>query len=215
MSEQGEVVTIQDNYYRDCFGKVVFILCSLLASIGALVGISIYIFISAPPPFYFQVGDQWRIVSAVQVREPYLSDGDLLQWVSNVAPRLFSVDFLNIDEQLEALKPYFTDSGYQVFLNQFNNNVKRDSVMTNKLFVHATLTGAPIILVQNVVAGRYAWWVQFPISIGYDGIKPEPVTNLRLKVLVVRTEITNNLMGVQIDNMIVERNPDNQIISNG
>lgn len=220
MAEDGfDVVTIQDNYYRDCFGKVVFILCGLLGCIGSLVAISTYIYITEPPPVTFKVGDEWRIVKPVSIQEPYLSKGDLVQWVSNVVPHLFDVNFMYMDEQLLQLKKYFTNNGYEVFMNQFKNNIPKNEVAKKKLFVEATLLGAPFILsdssLTGLIAGRYAWDIQVPIKISYSGLSNENDLLLTLKLTVVRTETIDNLTGVLIHDVIVETGNTGKTVTNG
>lgn len=212
--EEFTIVTIEDNYYRDCFSRVLFIIGCLVASIAALVAISAYILFTEPPPVTFKVAEEWRIVPPVDIQEPYLSEGDLLQWVADVVPRLFDVDFLHIDDQLNQLKQYFTDNGYQVFLNQFNNNVDRDKLQSGKMFATDEITGAPIILNQGLLSGRYAWWVQIPINISYAGMETIPSSSIKLTLLVVRTETSNSLNGVAIDNVLVEKGNDATIVSN-
>lgn len=220
MAEDGfDVVTIQDNFYRDSFRKVVFVLCGLLGCIGSLIAISAYLYLTEPPPVTFKVGDQWRIVKPVSLQEPYLSNGDLLQWVSNVVPQLFDVNFMYLDEQLLQLRKYFTDNGYQVFMNQFKNNVPIDRVLAGKLFVGGAITGAPFIISDSsqngLLAGRYAWEVQLPVVIDYDGMQREDSKVLTLKLTIVRTETIDNLVGVLIDNVIVEQGYTGKTVTNG
>lgn len=213
--EEFTIVTIEDNYYRDCFSRVLVIIGCLVASIAALVAMSLYVYLTEPPPVTFGVANDWRIVAPVDIQEPYLTDGDLLQWVTDAVPRFFDVDFLHIDDQLVQLKQYFTDNGYQVFLNQFNNNVDRDKLQTGKMFATNEITGAPIIVNQGTLSGRYAWWVQIPINISYAGMDTIPSSSIKLTLLVVRTETSNNLNGVAIDNVLVEKGNDSTIVSNG
>lgn len=213
--EDFTVVTIEDNYYRDCFGRVLFIGASLLASIAALFAMVIYVYLTEPPPVTFKVGDDWRIVAPVDIQEPYLSEGELLQWVSDTLPKLFKVDFLHVDDQLSDLKPYFTENGYQIFLSQFNNNIDRNRLQTGKLFVTTEITEAPVILNQGLLSSRYAWWVQIPINIGYAGMEVVPSVAVTLKFLIVRTETSNNLTGVAIDNVVVEKGNSSRTVNNG
>lgn len=205
MAEEEVKVVLEDNFYRDSFGKVIFVLCSIAVSIAFLAGISVYVFMNEPPPTTFRVADEWRVLAPVPIQQPYLSEPDMLQWVTDVLPKVFNIDFLHMDDQLDANKKYFTDNGYQVYLNQLNNIAPKDTLQAGKLFVHAEPAGAPTIPNQGVLSGRYAWMVQFPINISYAGLKNVPSTNLTLKVLVVRTETTNNLTGILIDNITVEK----------
>lgn len=212
--EEFTIVTIEDNYYRDCFSRVLFIIGCLVASIAALIALSLYIVFTEPPPVTFGVASDWRILAPVDIQEPYLSEAELLQWVADVVPKLFDVDFLHVDDQLAALNQYFTENGYQVFLNQFNNNVDRDKLQTGKMFATNEITGAPIILNNGILSGRYAWWVQIPINISYAGMETIPSSSIKLTLLVVRTETSNNLNGVAIDNVLVEKGNDSTIVSN-
>lgn len=204
--QEDTIVRLQDNYYHDSFGKVIFIITALLFSIAFLVAISLYIFMNQPPPTTFRVAEEWRVVAPVPIQQPYLSEPDLLQWVSQVVPSLFEVDFLHYDNQLDEVKQYFTENGYQVFLKQLSNfDIDKKRIQSYKAFTQAEPTLAPIILNQGVLLGRYAWWVQIPINISYAGardLNPLPIT---LQVLVVRTETTNNLVGILIDNVIVKK----------
>lgn len=206
MAEEGmDVVRLEDNYYRDSFGKVVFVIICIFLSIFFLAGISIYIFMNQPPPTTFRVAEEWRVVAPVPVQQPYLAEPDMLQWVSEVVPSLFNVDFAHMSGQVAEVKKYFTDNGYQIYLNQLNNYADSKVVEANKLFVRGAPTRAPIILNQGVLSGRYAWWVQIPVNISYAGAVETPDVRLTLQVLIVRTDTTNNLTGILIDNVIVEK----------
>ena len=163
----------------------------------------------------FKVDSEWRIQAPVDIQEPYLSEGELMQWVSNAVSRFFVVDFLHMDEQLANLKGLFTDNGYQVFLNQFNNIIDRTQVITDKLFVSNEITGAPILTNEGLMSGRYAWFVQIPIKITYSGFKEAPSKLIKLTLWVVRTDTSDNLTGVAIDNVIVENGNGMMTVSNG
>lgn len=206
MAEEGMVVVrLEDNFYRDSFGKVIFVIFCICLSILFLAAISLYIFMNRPPPTTFRVAEGWRVLAPIPVQQPYLSEPDLLQWVSDVVPSVFNLDFLNMDEQLEASRKYFTDNGYQVLLNQLKNYADENMVQSSKVFVQAKPTRAPITLNQGILSGRYAWWVQIPVNISYAGSRDIADVNLMLQVLVVRTDTTNNLTGILIDNVIAEK----------
>lgn len=210
MTEKGsDVVRLEDNYYHDSFGKVLFVIFCTLVSILFLVAISFYILMQKPEPVTFRVAEEWRVQAPVPIQESYLTDPEVLQWVSEVVPRLFNLDFINIDSQLADDKKYFTVNGYQIFLNQINNYADTKTVQTYKMFVNGEPTRAPIILNQGVLSGRYAWWVQIPVNISYAGARDKLDESLTLQVLVVRTDTTNNLTGILIHNVIVEKDQGN------
>ncbi len=202
--EELSVVKLHDNFYRDSFGRVIFVIVFAVLSIALLVSVSVYLYISKPPPVTFRVAEGWRVVTPVPIQEPYLASADVLQWVSNVLPSSFNTGYMHIDEQIDNAKKYFTDNGYQVFLSQFANYIDKDTMTAYKMFSRGAPTGAPTVLNQGVLSGRYAWWVQIPIDIAFNGMRDLPAVSLKMTVLVVRAETTNNLTGILIDNVIVE-----------
>lgn len=204
--EELSIVELQDNFYRDSFGKVMLIITSIFLAIFILVGISIYLYIKKPEPIVFSVDNEWRVLPPVPVSQPYLSAPDLLQWVSDALPKAFIFDFNNYNDQLKTASQYFTADGWKVFLNQLNTYVNYNNVRAYKFFVSATPTGAPFILNQGLLSGRYAWWIQMPLDINYAGYSKSSKQSLKLQVLVVRVPTVNNLSGVGIDNVIVEKN---------
>ncbi|EKD70569.1 MAG: hypothetical protein ACD_46C00488G0006 [uncultured bacterium] len=201
--EEWHIVGLDDDFYRDSFGKVIFLSMSVCFAIVLLAGLSIYLHLNKPKPVNFAVGADWRIQPAVPIDRPYLSTPDLLQWVSDVLRKVFVLDFNQYNDQLKLSQQYFTSDGWSVFLNQLNNYANYNNVKVSKLFVNGTPAGAPFILNQGLLSGRYAWWVQMPIDLQYQGGASLPNRSLTLQILVVRIPTVNNLSGVAIDNVIV------------
>lgn len=209
MAEEPQIVELRTDFYTDSFGKVIFVILGLLLAIAALVALAVYLHIHKPEPVAFNVGDEWRIQDAVPLDKPYLSDSELLQWVSNVFLTVFTFDFVHYNDQLSVYQTYFTDNGWGVFLNHLNTYANYNNVQMYRMFITSAPTGAPYIINQNLLNGRYAWWVQLPIRIKYSGYHPTPSMALTLQVLVTRVSTMNNLAGVGIDNVIVTQNKTN------
>lgn len=205
MAEEVQIVQLRDDFYRDSFGKVVVVIIGVVIAIALLVAMSIYFFLNKPPPVTFPVSVEWRVRAPVPLSEAYLSTPDLLQWVSEVIPKSFIYDFNNYNAQLQGASQYFTPDGWKVFLDQLNIYANYNTVTSSKLFVNASVAGAPSILNQGLISGRYAWWVQIPITLNYSGFSPLPDKTLTLQVLVVRVSTLNNLTGVGINNVIVAK----------
>src|SRR5207249_2526572 len=113
---------------------------------------------------------------------------DLLQWVADVFPNSFTLDFNHYSEELKSDEQYFTADGWTAFSNQLNIYANYNNVQAYKLFITATPESAPYILRQGVLpdTGKYGWWVQMPVTINYAGFKPQPNVTLTFQILVVR-----------------------------
>lgn len=196
-------VGLVDHFYRDSFGKVIFIIMSLWLAVLILLATSIYLHLHKPKPRNFFVGDEWRVQPLVPLDQASLSEADLLQWVSDALTQSFVFDFNFYNDQLKSASQYFTAAGWKIFLNHLNNYANYNAVRNKKLYVSATLTGAPYVTQSGILSGRKAWWIKVPLKIGYQGLQPLIDVSVTWQVLVVRVPTTNNLNGVGIENMIV------------
>jgi len=215
MADEFQVVTLRDDFYHDSFTKMISILLALCFAIVVIAIMTLYLYLTKPPPITFSVDNEWRIQPSIPLDQPYRSTPDLLQWVSDVLPRVFQYDFNHFSSQLKDASQYFTADGWKVFLNQLNNYVNYNNVQTYKMFVSSTPESAPFILNQGLLLGRYGWWVQMPLVLKYTGNNRNSTQVLTLQVLVVRVPTLNNLSGIGIDNIIVERSATNTPAGNG
>jgi intracellular multiplication protein IcmL len=205
MAETEHVVVLRDDFYRDHFGKVLFIIASVCIAIVLLIAASIYLHLNKPEPVSFAVLDEWRVQPPIPLDQPYLATPDLLQWVSDALPKAFNYDFNHYNGQLQQASQYFTKDGWKIFLNQLNIYVNYNNVQNDKMFVNGSAAGAPFILNQGLLSGRYAWWVQMPVDVSYANYNRSARRSLTLQVLVVRVSTLNNLNGIGIDNVIVSK----------
>ncbi|MHB1946488.1 MAG: DotI/IcmL/TraM family protein [Gammaproteobacteria bacterium] len=203
--EELQVVRLRDDFYRDGFYKIVLALAVIVIAIILLVALSIYIYLSKPAPVYFSADNEWRILQPVPLDKPYLHEPDLIQWVSEAIPNVFTFDFLHYSDQLKGVNPYFTPNGLSKFLALVNVYANADKVQNSKLFISCSPSGAPFIINQGELNGRYGWWVQMPITLNYITVDKSSATDLVLQVLVVRVSTLDNLYGVAIDNMITTK----------
>lgn len=213
--EELTTVTLHNNFYHDRFSRVLFILGIMIIAAGLLLAASLYLFLSKPAPVYFSTGQEWRVTPDVALDQPHLENADLLQWVSNALPSLFNLDFLNYTQQLNSSTHYFTDDGWKKFLAQLGTITTYDQIQKDRLFLGGSGGGAPFILNQGVLTGRYSWWVQMPVDISYSSFSGHSTTSVTIKALVVRSSTLTNIDGVLIDNIIVSKGGGDQIGANG
>lgn len=207
MAEE-DIMVLKDDFYRDRFGAVILIILSVFTAIGLLVALSVYLHLQKPVPITFSVDNDWRIQGDVPLDQPYLSEPAMLQWVSDALQNAFVVDFYHYDAQLKQSEQYFTPNGWKIFLSQLNNYASATTIQANKLFVSAAPAGAPYVVQQGLISGRYGWWVQIPIDVKSAGAVRVSTKNLVLQILVVRVSTLNNLSGVAIENVIVVNAPE-------
>jgi len=205
--EEMQVVTLHDYFYRDSFKTVLGIIFGSLLLVCALVGLAVYYYRLKPLPVVFAVMPRWQVQAPVNVIKPFVSNADLLQWVSEVVPALFSVDFLNYDDQVAAQMKNFTANGWRVYQNQLKNFAPKDTMSSDRTFISARPTDAPAIINRGILSGRYAWVMTVPLDIQYVNLlKAKQEKKITFQVMVVRVPTEKNLVGIAIDDIVVAKN---------
>lgn len=212
--EELQVVRLRDDFYRDGFNKILIALATIIGSIIFLIVISIHLYLAKPPPVYFGTDNEWRVLAPIPLNQPYLTTADLSQWTSETLPSLFAYDFVNYANQLQNNAQFFTDDGWKKFLDQINIYASSNLVQNSKMFLNPAAAGAPFVLNQGLLNGRYAWWIQMPINVTFITATKSYTQPLVVQALIVRISTLNNLYGVAIDNFIVTKGTGDQVIIN-
>lgn len=200
------VVRLRDDFYQDGFYKIVAALLMIAAAILLLVGLCFYLISMRPAPVVFHTDNDWRAFPPVPIDQPYMQSTDLLQWVSNAVPAAFTVDFLHYKKQLASFAPHFTTNGLKKLIDLLNTYANEQIVENGRLYVQTSPSGAPIIRSAGLTEGKYGWWVELPIKIAYTGVGRNNAVSLVLQVLVIRVSTLNDLSGVAIDDILVQKN---------
>ena len=199
VEEAKQVIQLKSDFYRDGFRKVMFALGTAAAIVVLLLATSIYLLLDKPSPVNFSTDNEWRILQPVPVDQPFLSTSDLVQWVSNALLNLFNYDFVNYKTELEGNTHYFTENGWKKFLDVLNSYAPYNTVVSSKLFINGAINGAPYVLNEGLLAGRYSWWVQGSVNLKYSSGLNQ---TLDMQILVVRVSTLNNLDGIAIENIV-------------
>ncbi len=210
-----QVIELRDDFYRDGYYKALIAAGGLLVAIALLISTSLYLFLSKPTPVTFATGDEFRTLLPVSVDKPYLSQPDLIQWISDALPKVFSIDFVNYNSKQQSASQYFTVNGWKNFLDQLKMYADYNAVLSGKLFVTAVPGGAPFILNQGLLpSNTYGWLIQMPLNLNYSSVAKGTTLPLVMQALVVRIPTTNNLSGIAIEKLTVTKGAGDQIISN-
>jgi hypothetical protein len=202
--EELGIVRLRNDFYRDGFYKVFILLTMLLLSIVLLLVGSIFLFSTKPPPVSFFTDNDLRAFAPVPVSKPYIKQADLIQWVSQILPQAFTFDFVNYNDQIKQLQPYFTPRGWTALLTQIDIYANASTMQTGRQFVNASANGTPTIPNQGLIGDKYGWWIQMPLTIHKLTLSRHDEIGIVLQALVVRVPTLNNLTGIQIDNIIVQ-----------
>lgn len=201
-----EVVKNRNDFYKDSYHKLVLILfTAILAIIGLVVAI-VFLVMSRPSPTYFATTDSGRMIPLIPLNQPNLSDKALLQWTSQAVVSVYSYNFVNFREIFQNNEKYFTNDGWQEFLNALKASRNLETVKDKKLIVSAVLSGAPIISSKNVFNGRYTWQIQMPVLVTYQSMSEQFNSSYLITLTIQRVSTLDNIYGVGISSFVVQEN---------
>ncbi|MBI5448094.1 MAG: type IVB secretion system apparatus protein IcmL/DotI [Gammaproteobacteria bacterium] len=198
-----EMVSLRNDFYRDSHRKVMMALLMAIAIIILLGGVLSYVVTHPPAPKYFATSIDGRIIPIVPLSQPNMPPSALLLWSNQAATAAFTYDFVNYRQALQATSSYFTPDGWRDFLSALTGSNNLNAVLTKKLVVSATATGAPVILQQGTLNGVYAWRVQLPMVVSYQSASQVAQQNVIVTMLVMRVSTLNSSRGVGIAQFVV------------
>lgn len=141
-------------------------------------------------------------VSASTLNKPNVPMSTVLVWANEAAAAVYSYDFVTYQKQLQTASQYFTPEGWQTYMTALTASGNLDKVVAHKMVVSAVDTGAPIILSQGELAGRYSWKVQMPLLVTYQNASIYQEQHLVITMLIVRTSPIENTRGLGIQQFV-------------
>lgn len=198
MSEEAlKLVLLRNNFYRDNYRRVVIALLMMLLVNIILGSILVYQVTHPAPPQYFATTTEGKILPLYPLSEPMATNAEVLQWATNAAESLYNYSFVNWRGQLQIASDNFTPEAWDAFQQQLKASRNLEAVIAEKSVVSAEPTGAPVILNQGVVNGRYSWRLKLPMLINYQGTTnhQQPV---EIVMIVSRVPILNTPRGYAI-----------------
>ena len=187
-------------FYRDNYRYFLYAVVALMFLVVIAIGVAAHLLKQRPLPVFFaeQNGKQMQLFPSV---EPNLLPDTIIRFASKAAVAAYTFDFANLDEQLQAAKPYFTEAGWNAFYAVASKSFK--TVVTNRLLVNGVVVGAPVISNQGELPDiGYAWRVEIPFLITYSSASVTTKSRHVIVVTLVRVPTSKNPQGIGINQFI-------------
>ncbi len=190
-------------FYRDGYRMLLKISLAQLAVIILLVLAIIGLYSSMKTrAVYFATTADGRIINVVPLSEPYLSSAQVIAWTASTAQNVMRFGYHDYRERLQQISGSFTQTGWTSFNKALKEANFLEVVQARKLVVTMDINAAPEI--QNAFNrnGVYTWYVQFPVTIKFDGEQPPAAINTMLRLQVVRVSTLQNPDGISIEQWV-------------
>ncbi|WP_233435783.1 DotI/IcmL family type IV secretion protein [Legionella jordanis] len=106
----------------------------------------------------------------------------VLQWAGNAAAQSFDFDNTTMDSQLAALKPCYTDLGWQGFNDALQKSGNLDAIKNQKLMVSSMVSGP----LQITEVKENQWKVNVPLQVVYQNDQQKLTQSLMVNLLIGR-----------------------------
>ncbi len=206
-----EIVRLRNTFYRDNYRRLVGILLILILINLLLIGSIIYLISSRPAPVYFATSSDGRITPLYPLNQPVVAPSELLQWSAQAAVAAYTYNFVNYRQDLQRASEYFTPEGWNQFQQGLKDTRNLETVVAKKFVVTATPTGAPEIKDQGILNGRYAWRIQIPLLVTYEGATGERIQQpVIVTMMVTRVSTLDTPKGIAIAQFVASERPLNK-----
>ncbi|WP_116963279.1 DotI/IcmL family type IV secretion protein [Fastidiosibacter lacustris] len=188
-----KAITEKAEFYKNNFRLMIkILLVSVLLNLVLLLGLW---YSHKEEKIYFLAIDNQGVVKELNLPQtPVVTEDMLINWVSQNVNKLYKFDFLNYKEQILALRPLFTDHGWQAFNEAFKDTIKQ--VVDQKMVAKAVLNGVPVVTAVGYIAGIKSWQVQVPILVTFSKGHEAGNNNMILKLtLQENTDISDLASG--------------------
>lgn len=195
-------------FYRDGYRLLLRIsliqLAVIVLLIMSIVGLSMTM---KAKPVYFATTSDGRIINIVPLNEQYLSPAQVIAWTASTAQNVMRFGYHDFRDRLQQVSNNFTATGWDSFNKALKDAHFIDAIQARKLVVTMEINAAPEIQSAFVRNGVYTWYVQFPVTIKFDGDQPPQPINTTLRLQIVRVSTLQNPDGISIEQW-VPLNPD-------
>lgn len=205
MSEYFEAADVKkNNQYRDGYRLVMkWILVMALMSVLFTALLS-YLSLFRKPPAYYATTTSGEVVPLHALSEPVVTSKYILQWASLATRDVLNIGFANYQQQFEQAKPYFTSKGWEQFQEALTSSKLLQTIEDQHVDMSAVVSGAPVILGQAVVHGRFTWRIKLPVLITFTSASSQTKQSLYVTMDVQRVPVLDAEKGIQISNFTTE-----------
>lgn len=155
------------------------------------------------PAVYYAITSDEKLIRLRSLRAPNMSTEALLEWVSEAATTVYTLNFNNYNEVFRSVRPFFTEAGYENFQSAIRAAGIVNSIVKKRLVVSAVVTDTPVVLKEGIINGYYAWQVQFPMLLTYQSASDQIQSRIILTLLVTRIPTSDSVKGIGIASFIV------------
>lgn len=193
----------KNEFYRDRYRTTMqWLTLMVFICIGLSLGLA-YFSMQQRIPKFFSTTTTGEVRPMYSLSEPVVTTAYLLQWASLRARDVYDLSFSQYQDQLQNLKPYFTESGYEKLIAALNSSGFIDVLSKQKLNSSAIVYEPPVVLARMIVDGYFTWRVQLPLLVTYTSASAQKQAKYMVTMDITRVPVISAPKGIQVKNFYV------------
>jgi intracellular multiplication protein IcmL len=193
---------MRNDWQRDVSHKALTIAIASVLVAGGALATAVTAVALKPDPAYFAVDEGGRIVPIIPVSNPLASSSSVSNWAATAVTETLSIDFLKYRDQLSKVADFYTPEGFDEYLKGLQDSGNLTSIQQNKYVVQAVVDGAPRIIGEGVLNGRYSYKISMPLLVSYQSSKEQANQRIEGILLVVRVPQERSRSGLAIHQFV-------------
>ena len=188
--------------YKQRYPQLFYVAMILLGLLMLLLAIVSYQITSRPLPSYYASLPDGETKYIRPYTEPNLLPDTILRWASKAATSAYTFDFVNYNQQINAVRPFFNEAGWKDYLASVRPLI--ETIIQRQLFVYGVVSGTPVISNQGPLPGKgYVWQIQIPFLVTYQAAETASKRRFYIRMNLVRVPTTDNPQGIGIDQFVM------------
>ena len=193
-------VSVKYEFYRDGYRAIRTV--ALMQSIFILlfvIAVMYFLNVYKSERIYFATTNSGKLIPLVALDNPNLTNPALMSWVSQVVTEVLTFGFNDYRQRLNEASRHFTRVGWESFASALERAEFMEKIENKQMIVTSIPAGAPVVVSEGLVNGRYQWEVNIPMNITFQaGNKKEPKRS-NLTITIVRVPYLENPNGIGIE----------------
>lgn len=188
---------------RDRYEILLKAVFGLIIAIIVMTVVNVYLGTRPVEYRYFATTPEGKINELVALNRPVQSSNEVLTWASQVVTKAYSMSFANYAQQLDDIRPNFTDAGWRGYEQALSRVGFIDKLLAQQYVTTAVPQKAPVIVAEGLMpSGAYAWRLQMPIIVTFQSGSTSSSNSYTVETTIVRRSETENPKGLGIASII-------------
>jgi intracellular multiplication protein IcmL len=173
---------------------------ALIVALLACIGLAL----RKPDIKYFATSSTGAIMPLNALDDPVMSVNQVLTWSTNAITKAYTFSFANYRQELQSSRDLFTTEGWEGFQTALQESGNLKAVVDSKFVTTAAPRGAPVVVGEGYISGRYAWKIEVPILVTYQSANKRQTQDLLVQAIIVRRSELEHPQGIGIAQIIAQ-----------